>query len=241
MTDGALLIDTDVDPAELRARLRAWAPWRHAIEFSNGVSTTEFESGEFFVNRPLTKFRLFEGRLPDDLDGGSALDVGCNIGHNSLHLGRRYGMEVTGVDVSPRNVEVARYLAAIGGFEGVRFHLADATRFVSDRQFDLILHLGTLMFLPDPFLALRKTVKMLRPGGCLVLEIESYVDPGGDGTLCQFHPHTGPADRGAPWWSLGKRSVENMLHVAGCDRVEIVNEWEFTERLHRTIFLAFRA
>ncbi len=241
VSDLPLYIETDLDPDQLRERLRAWAPWRYAIRFSNGVSTTEFEPGEFFVTGPLAKFRLFQDSLPDDLDGGRALDVGCNIGHNSLHLGRAYGMQVTGVDVSARNIEVARYLATIGGFDRVRFHLADANQFMSARRFDLILHLGTLLFLRDPFTALRNTVKMLRPGGCLALETQSYGDPEDDGTLCKFHLHTSPADRGAPWWSLGRSSVANMLRSAGCDRVEIVNEWQLALHLYRTVFVAYRA
>jgi 2-polyprenyl-3-methyl-5-hydroxy-6-metoxy-1,4-benzoquinol methylase len=236
-----LRIETDVDPEELRARLGEWAPWRYAVEFSNGVDTTEFERGEFFVEEPLAKFQQFGAHLPAGLAGGEALDIGCGIGHNSIHLRRHYKMNVTGVDARPANVDIARYLVEIGGIDNVRFQLGDAARFISDQRFDLILHLTTLTFMRDPFQALRNAVQMLRPGGgCLVLEHRRYRDPEGDDTLCKFHPHLGPDDRDKPWWSLGSSAVENMLWNAGCGRVEIVSEWEYEDRLWSTFYVAYR-
>lgn len=235
-----LVIDTQVPPYILRDELRMWEPWRYAIDFSNGVTTADLERGPFFVEEPLEKFWLFGKYLPPDLHGATALDVGCNIGHNAFHLRQHYGMTVTGVDNSPRNIALAQFLADVGTIDGVEFLCRDANELRLDRSFDLVLHLTTLLFLPDPFRALRNTVSMLAPGGCLILEAETYRDPDGHRTLCQFHPHTDPND-GEPWWSLGPAAVECMLRSAGCSDVAQVFEWKFEERLYRTVFVAHRS
>lgn len=240
--DSSLLtIETDLDAGELRDRLRAWEPWQWRIEFSNGVSTAEFEHGEPFVDDTLAVFRSFAKQLPAGLEGGTALDIGCRIGHNSLQLSREHGVTVTGVDASAQNIDIARYLAEAGQIDSARFHLADPNQFLLPDRFDLILHVGSLELLRDPFLALRHAVQMLRPGGCLVLEHASYRDPNGDGTLCRFHPHLGPQDRGKPWWSLGPAAVSNMLRAAGCARIQVNHESPGTESIYRRVVMAYRS
>ena len=236
-----LLIETDVDADELRERLRDFSPWPSAIDFSNGVSTSELERSEPFDDDPLATFRMFAEQLPQGLAGGRALDIGCRLGHNTFHLTGQYGAVVTGIDPSGRNIEIARYLAQVGHIEGARFQLGDSNQFLSDERFDLILHLHTLEYLRDPFLALRNAVHMLNPGGCLVLEHATYRDPEGDDTLCRFHRHTGPQDRNEPWWSLGAAAVINMLQAAGCSRFEIVHVSPEANHTYRRLLIAYRS
>jgi SAM-dependent methyltransferase len=63
-----------------------------------------------------------------DLPKGSAvLDVGCGLGGPARYLAARGGWQVTGVDLSPRFIEVARMLAERSGCaEQVKFIQADA-------------------------------------------------------------------------------------------------------------------
>ena len=236
-----LLIETDVEAKELRERLGDFSPWPSAIEFSNGVSTSEFERAEPFDDDPLATFRMFAEQLPPGLEGGKALDIGCQLGHNTFHLTQQYGAVVTGIDPSRRNIEIARYLAQVSRTGAARFQLGDPNQFLSDERFDLILHLHTLEYLRDPFLALRNAVHMLNPGGCLVLEHATYRDPEGDDTLCRFHRHIGPRDRSKPWWSLGAAAVINMLQAAGCARCDIVHVSPEENHIYRRLLIAYRS
>lgn len=58
--------------------------------------------------------------------GSTVLDVGCGTGRHAVELAKR-GYRVTGVDLSPKMLEVARAKAAAAGVE-VRFVEMDATR-----------------------------------------------------------------------------------------------------------------
>lgn len=235
---GELYLHTRMPADELRSRLVAYAPWRYAIDFSNGVNTGEFERGDWFVERPLEKLGPFEEHIAG-LRGGAALDVGCNIGHHSLHLHNEYGMQVIGIDSSARNIELAQLLAEVSDASTIRYNRADANVFLTAEPVDLILHLTVLYYLRDPFLALRNTARMLKPGGLLALEHQTY--SGGDGTLSRFYPHASPADAGKPWWSLGKEVVLNMLRASGYGEIKVLNEWRFSDEEIRTLYLARRS
>ncbi|MFI9025082.1 methyltransferase domain-containing protein [Streptomyces sp. NPDC053560] len=94
------------------------------------------------------------------------LDLGCGTGSMAL-LAAEQGHRVTGVDRSPRMVEAAR--AKLAGREA-RILIGDAARPpVAARQFDVVLVRHVLWVLPDPEAVLRKWVRLLRPGGRLVL------------------------------------------------------------------------
>ncbi len=111
-----LHVETEIPAQELRERLLQWAPWRYAVTFSNGVSTTDLPTIEPFVAQPVSKWHTFESRLPEAaLRGGRALDVGSNIGHYAFYLSRRFDMEVVGLELNPRNLEVAEFLRQATG------------------------------------------------------------------------------------------------------------------------------
>ena len=76
--------------------------------------------------------------LPDvvgALSPGSALDVGCGEGQNSLWLAE-HGWSVLGVDISPTAIERAR---AAQPEAGADFVVADAREWEPGRQFDLVI------------------------------------------------------------------------------------------------------
>ncbi|MGI5467915.1 methyltransferase domain-containing protein [Streptomyces sp. CA-132043] len=94
------------------------------------------------------------------------LDLGCGTGSMAL-LAAEQGHRITGVDRSPRMVEAAR--AKLAGRDA-RLMIGDAARPpVTARQFDVVLVRHVLWALPDPEAVLRNWVRLLRPGGRLVL------------------------------------------------------------------------
>jgi SAM-dependent methyltransferase len=106
--------------------------------------------------------------------GCRVLDVGCGPGRHAYALGRQ-GVEVVGVDISERFVELAR----AGAPPGATFSWADARALDFDAEFDAVLSLCQGAFglsggppggPVDPDAAvLQGMARALRPGGRLAL------------------------------------------------------------------------
>jgi ubiquinone/menaquinone biosynthesis C-methylase UbiE len=97
-----------------------------------------------------------------------ALDVGCGTGFLSLELAAR-GHRVTGVDLAPTMLELARGKAAAQGL-AVRFETADAENLPYPAgSFDLVISRHVLWTLPNPEAAIADWLRVLRPGGRLAI------------------------------------------------------------------------
>ena len=100
------------------------------------------------------------------------LDIGCGTGSLSVILAR-LGHTVTGIDLSPSMISLARTKAAAYGLE-IEFHIMDASHAqFAEHQFDVILCRHLLWALPEPEQVLQRWIKLLKPGGRLIL-IEGY-------------------------------------------------------------------
>jgi 2-polyprenyl-3-methyl-5-hydroxy-6-metoxy-1,4-benzoquinol methylase len=73
--------------------------------------------------------------------GARVLDAACGHGRHSLELARR-GLAVTGVDLSPRSIELATEAAAREGL-GATFAVRDARELGFDGEFDAAINLFT--------------------------------------------------------------------------------------------------
>ncbi|MCX5058208.1 MULTISPECIES: class I SAM-dependent methyltransferase [unclassified Streptomyces] len=112
--------------------------------------------------------QAWAGRLVSWLPARTSdvLDLGCGTGSLSL-LAAEQGHRVTGVDLSPAMVDLAR--AKLAGRDAV-FLVGDATAPpVGEQRFDVVLVRHVLWALPDPGRALRHWRELVRPGGRLVL------------------------------------------------------------------------
>ena len=104
-------------------------------------------------------------RLPR---GTTVLDVGCGIGGSSRILARDYGFDVTGVTISPQQVERARELTP----EGVdaKFQLDDAMALsFPDASFDVVWSVEAGPHMPDKAVFAKELIRVLKPGGILVV------------------------------------------------------------------------
>ncbi|MEV0906390.1 class I SAM-dependent methyltransferase [Streptomyces hokutonensis] len=130
------------------------------------------------------------------------LDLGCGTGTLSL-LAAEQGHRVTGVDLSPAMIDLAR--AKLAGRDAA-FLVGDAaTPPVGEQRYDVVLVRHVLWTLPDPARVLRHWRGLLRPGGRLVLI---------EGRWGTVSPVGIPADR----------LTELLAPVAGHVRVERLSD-----------------
>ena len=98
------------------------------------------------------------------------LDAGCGSGTNSLWLAAQ-GFAVTGVDFSDFALCMAREQARSARLDGrIDFRSGDLTRLeFNDASFDAVFCIGVLMHVPDIEAALAELVRVVRPGGSLII------------------------------------------------------------------------
>jgi ubiquinone/menaquinone biosynthesis C-methylase UbiE len=97
-----------------------------------------------------------------------ALDIGCGTGFLSLELAAR-GHRVTGVDFAPAMLALARRKAA-ERHAVIRFEEGDAEQLpFAAASFDLVISRHLLWTLPHPEAAIDEWIRVLRPGGRLVV------------------------------------------------------------------------
>ena len=111
-------------------------------------------------------------QLPD-LQDERVLEIGCGRGGFSAHLAGR-GAHLTAADFSPAAVRMAaRRLEPHADAEAL---VADIEAIPFDRgTFDVVISLDTLEHMPNPTLAVAELVRVLRPGGKLILTTNNYV------------------------------------------------------------------
>jgi ubiquinone/menaquinone biosynthesis C-methylase UbiE len=108
--------------------------------------------------------------------GADALDAGCGTGFLTFELAAR-GHHVTGVDFASSMIAEARRKAAALGVS-VRFEEADAEQLpFPPARFDLVVSRHLLWTLPHPEAAIDEWIRVLRPGGRLVV-VDGQFDAG---------------------------------------------------------------
>ena len=100
---------------------------------------------------------------------GPVADLGCGPGAHALALARR-GYDVTGIDGSPRMIQVARTRTArdkAGATFGV--HDVSAPLRFADASLGGVLAILVVQHLPDPAAFIAEIRRCLRPGGHLLI------------------------------------------------------------------------
>ncbi len=106
---------------------------------------------------------------------GKVLDVGCGPGVMAESL-LRLGCEFWGVDASPKMIELAR--SAVGKTDRTHFALGDAMRLdLPSDFFDAVLCMGVIDGLPDRRRALKEMLRVLKPGGTLIVTFANLCSP----------------------------------------------------------------
>jgi tocopherol O-methyltransferase len=100
--------------------------------------------------------------------GSRILDIGCGFGGSSLYLAKKYRASITGITISPVQVQMAREAAAKTNLDA-SFFLMDAEDMQFSQQFDLLWSVESISHYYDPRKFFASAVKFLKPGGCFAL------------------------------------------------------------------------
>jgi MPBQ/MSBQ methyltransferase len=100
--------------------------------------------------------------------GTTVLDVGCGIGGSSRILAKDYGFEVTGITISPNQVQRAQELTSQG--VNAKFQVDDALALsFPDNSFDVVWSIEAGPHMPDKAKYAQEMMRVLKPGGILVV------------------------------------------------------------------------
>jgi 2-polyprenyl-6-hydroxyphenyl methylase/3-demethylubiquinone-9 3-methyltransferase len=124
--------------------------------------------GEFRPLHDLNPPRLDYIEARAGLAGRRVLDVGCGGGLLAEGMARR-GARVTGIDLAPGALEVARLHALEGGVSVDYRQIAVEDLAATERgTFDLVTCLEMLEHVPDPARVIQGLAELVRPGGDVV-------------------------------------------------------------------------
>lgn len=105
----------------------------------------------------------------DFQENQKAMDLACGKGRHSIYLAKK-GLDVTGLDLSVKNIE----LASRHAHKHLRFDVHDMRETYADEEFDYVFNLFTSFGYFDDASEHEKTIKSVRnslkPGGCLTID-----------------------------------------------------------------------
>lgn len=167
--------------------------------------------------------------------GERVLDLACGTGIVARLIAPRVapGGGVTGYDVSPAMLDVARERAAAEGIE-VAWDQGDAAALpYADGSFDLVLCQQGLQYFPDKPTALRELRRVLAPGGRALVSVWSLQPPFLDAYNRVTEQHLGVPAGAAPFSLTDAGAVRALLEGAGFAAAEFAE----VERTIRTASL----
>ena len=154
-----------LEEAKRRARLQWGQDPCGAVHGQNHKLGTR----EFFEEVERHRYRDYAPWMPEVMGfsqfrGARLLEIGCGMGTDLLQFARG-GACCTGLDLTPRSVQIAQYRFKLFELRG-DFALADAERLpFDDERFDVVYSNGVLHHTPDTAGAIFEIHRVLRKGG----------------------------------------------------------------------------
>ncbi|MDF5718781.1 MAG: methyltransferase domain-containing protein [Rhizonema sp. NSF051] len=141
-----------------------WGEHIHLGHYGSPPQQKDFLAAKSDFVHEMVKWGGIE-KLPP---GTTVLDVGCGIGGSSRILAQDYGFAVTGITISPSQVKRARELTPSG--LNVQFAVDDAMALsFPDASFDVVWSIEAGPHMPDKAVFALELMRVLKPGGVLVL------------------------------------------------------------------------
>jgi len=140
-------------------------------DFYNDVKFPNYDDVEDFGSL-LDKSRrsIFVKKLDDEIPMGSnILEAGCGTGQMSIILSR-YARQIYGIDLSKGSLIEAKQFIDSNNIKSVHlFRMNIFKLFFKENTFDVIISNGVLHHTYNPKLAFSKLVRVLKPGGIIVI------------------------------------------------------------------------
>jgi len=128
--------------------------------------------------------------------GERVLDVACGTGNTAV-MARARGAVVTGLDLTPELLEVARKRAAQEGYDDITWKVGDAATLpFPDGSFDVVVSSCGLMFAPDQQQVADEVARVTRRGGRIA--IQAWTREGGVGRMFKVTGAYVPPPAGVP-------------------------------------------
>lgn len=141
-----------------------WGEHIHLGHYGSPPRQKDFRAAKYDFVHEMVKW----GRIDSLPAGTTLLDVGCGIGGSSRVLAKDYGFDVTAVTISPQQVARARQLTPEG--LTAKFLVDDAMALsFPDASFDVVWSVEAGPHMPDKAVFARELLRVLKPGGMLVV------------------------------------------------------------------------
>lgn len=141
--------------------------WFNTIYYHILYKHRNYQEAAAFLDAITIRYRIAKG--------SKILDLACGKGRHSIYLNKK-GFNVTGVDLSPNNIEFAK------GYENktLKFEIHDMRNVYAPGKFDYVFNLFTSFGYFDSkeenLDVIRATVASLRPGGKFIFDfLNPYV------------------------------------------------------------------
>lgn len=138
-------------------------------EMKDGYKKKDFIQAKYdFVDEMMK----LGGINPEADSGAAVLDVGCGVGGTSRYLAKKLGKDaqVTGITLSPNQVDRATELAVEQGVPNAKFTVMDALNMdFPDNSFDVVWACESGEHMPDKEAYINEMMRVLKPGGKYVM------------------------------------------------------------------------
>ena len=161
--------------------------------------------------------------------GARVLDVCCGSGASALPAAEAVGAEgaVLGIDLAQRMLEIAQRKARARGLKNIEFRVGDMLDLgVPDFEFDAVVCVFGIFFVPDMAAAVRALWKAVRPGGRLAVTTwgPRFFEPGNTAFWNAVRDVAPDLYKGFnPWDRIcDPSSLRGLFEEAGIDTVEVL-------------------
>jgi len=128
--------------------------------------------------------------------GELVLDIACGTGNTAL-MARARGAVVTGLDLTPELLAIARKRATDADYADITWKEGDAENLpFPDGAFDVVVSSCGLMFAPDQQKVSNEVARVIRPGGRIA--IQAWTREGGVGRIFKITNSYVPPPAGVP-------------------------------------------
>lgn len=129
--------------------------WYQNIDLGNGIQTKTRRIYGEEIDHPKSRWQEILPAVPDNLEGKSVLDIGCNAGYIAFEAKSRGAERVVGVDLKQVYIDQANFCADVKGMD-IDFrvmNIYDLKKLAM--QFDLVFCVGLLYHCYDILSAVR--------------------------------------------------------------------------------------